>query len=71
MSLENLFRGKVITTTPKGNLCGAEAKKRSEDKEVKDHFEPGENPCDRCRWVGEVSDRDFPCSHCIHNQNHL
>jgi hypothetical protein len=28
--------------------------------ELKDRFEAGENPCDRCRWWN-VKATDFPC----------
>ena len=39
--------------------------------QVKDRFEAAENPCDSCRWLDEAGDTDFPCSHCIHNMNHV
>lgn len=38
---------------------------------VKDRFSPAGNPCDACIWIDEVSDTEFPCSHCIHNVNHV
>ncbi len=40
-------------------------------KEVKDRFEPLENPCEGCKWIDEISDSEFPCSHCIYNINHV
>ena len=40
-------------------------------KAIIDRFEPNENPCDRCKWMDEIEDTDFPCSHCIHNLNHV
>lgn len=35
--------------------------------QITNRFEAGENPCDRCRWLDEVEDDEFPCSECIHN----
>ena len=35
--------------------------------ELKDRFEAGENPCDRCRWLDEVTETEHPCLHCTHN----
>lgn len=40
---------------------------RKTKEEIKDRFEAGENPCDRCHWLDEVTETEFPCSHCIHN----
>jgi hypothetical protein len=34
---------------------------------MKDRFEAAENPCDRCRWMDEVAETEFPCSRCVHN----
>jgi len=41
--------------------------------EVKDRQEPlqWENPCENCKWMYQVSDQEFPCSHCIHNTKHV
>lgn len=41
--------------------------------EVKDRHEPlqWENPCENCKWMYQVSDQEFPCSHCIHNTKHV
>ena len=34
--------------------------------ELKDRFEAGANPCDRCRWWS-VKATDLPCYRCTHN----
>jgi len=39
--------------------------------EIKDRFEIDGNICDHCKWMDLVSDSDIPCSHCIHNLNHV
>jgi len=40
------------------------------NREVKDRFELNGNICDACKWIDEVSDSEFPCLYCIHNENH-
>ena len=41
------------------------------DRVVADRFEAVGNPCDCCKWIDEISDAEFPCSHCKHNVNHV
>jgi len=41
-----------------------------DNKEIKDRFEVDGNICDSCKWIDEVSDSEFPCLYCIHNENH-
>lgn len=39
--------------------------------EIKDRFDPEDTVCECCKWMNIRSDRDFPCSHCIHNLNNV
>lgn len=55
-----------------------------EENQIKDRFEPNENPCDCCKWIfeaidvpcdccefkDEIEDSNSACEHCIHNENH-
>jgi hypothetical protein len=41
------------------------------DDEIKDRFTVPDCPCNGCRWLDEIEDDEFPCSHCIHNLNHV
>jgi len=45
----------------------------SDEKVVKDRFELPEqgNLCESCRWMNEVNDTEFPCTHCVHNPGHV
>lgn len=45
----------------------AKARRKTMRHEIEDRFEAAENPCDRCRWLDEVTETEFPCSKCKHN----